>query len=81
MTAIFLLVLLIVHMITTLYEKYEEGVSPKVSPSPQLSDRPNRLSSIVWRKRDRISALKQDIEAKFKKSTMNQTFAFPRKEE
>ena len=79
--AISLMILLIVHLVTTYYEKFDEKVSPPASSECQLSDKPKRLTSVVWRKRDRMARLKEEIEDKFKKSLMNQSYAFPRNQD
>jgi len=68
-------------MVTTHYENFDEKLSTKAPSEIQLCDKPKRLTSVVWRKRDRMCRLKEEIEAKFKGSSMNQTYAFPRKED
>jgi hypothetical protein len=65
-------------MITTVYEKFDEKTSETVSSELRLNEQPQRMSSVVWKKRDRLARLHEDIEEKFNKSTMNQTYSFVR---
>ena len=81
MFAISLMILLIVHMVTTYYENFDEKVSPPAPSECRLSDKPKRLTSVVWRKRDRMARLKEEIEQKFQNSSMNQSYAFPRNQD
>jgi hypothetical protein len=74
------LILLLIHIVTTLYEHYENSAQPKVAPCQQLSERAAKCKVISKTERD-FAKMRIQIEQKFAKSTMNKTFTFPRKDE
>lgn len=77
----FCLILLCVHILTTLYEKYDEKSLSKVTSDIQLETIQVEPSPVACDKRRRFVKLQQDIELKFNQSSMNKTYAFPRKAE
>lgn len=66
---------------TTIYEKYDEKCASTVSSDLQITENKAVQLPPVDNKRRRFIKMQQEIEAKFNKSTMNQGYAFPRKEE
>lgn len=79
--ACFLLILLFVHIVTTLYEQYDQKWISKVSSDFQWTKKPTPPLPVLNPKRARFVRLQKDIEEKFQNSSMNKTYAFPRKED
>lgn len=77
----FALLLILIHTITTVYENFDEKTSETVSSELNLTGQPATVSSVVWRKRDKFTRLQKDIDERFNKSIMNQTYSFPRNED
>ena len=68
--------LIFVHLATTLYEQYEQRKKSK--PQAKIQVEPTKPAQQDY-KRQKVIEMQKQIELKFQKSSMNKTYAFPRK--
>lgn len=75
--ALFLLAFLVFHTLMSFYEAYEDD-QPTKQEEYSSERAPDRIPSIVWKKREKVMINHKLIEEKFNKSSMNQSYSFPR---
>jgi hypothetical protein len=75
----FMLILLFVHIVTTICEHRDQTTSKSVSSDCDLKDKKLLGVPPTNKNTRRMVNLKKDIEEKFAKSLMSKTYSFPRR--